>query len=242
MLDPMHRILRPLVQRLRLMISRGMVRALTTTEEGAERLTALLLDGELAQGIEMVQQFGMASNPPAGSDLVVLFPGGDRSLGLAVASEHRRSRPSLEQGEAALYSAQDKTSLDEDLPESILPDEETGDLPPLHGVYLKGGRAVNIYGAEASLTINGIPISINATGELVTITAPAAIMINSLYVPPLGEGGSRPASQTISADLVEIDADSLEITLGGKTFSFDSDGMPARIGTDTAGGDVIEEG
>ncbi len=49
-------------------------------------------------------EFGFASNPPAGSDAVVIFPGGARSNGVIIATGHQEHRlKDLQEGDAALY-------------------------------------------------------------------------------------------------------------------------------------------
>ncbi|WP_374572511.1 phage baseplate assembly protein V [Phenylobacterium sp.] len=48
--------------------------------------------------------FGFASNPPPGSDVVVIFPGGERSNGVGVAHGHQVYRlTGLKPGDAAVY-------------------------------------------------------------------------------------------------------------------------------------------
>ncbi len=54
----------------------------------------------------VVTTFGLASNPPAGADVVVLYQGGDRSKGLVIGHGHQASRPrGQKSGETTLYNA-----------------------------------------------------------------------------------------------------------------------------------------
>lgn len=226
------RFVAPIMQRIMLLVGRGIVRIIKT-ESVLPEIVAELLNGETHEHLHLMQHFGFASLPPAGSDCLAIFPGGDRSQGFIVATEDRRRRPGLEDGETAVYSAEDTQSPEAEIPEGIEPDEE-GNLPPLHRIEFKTGRIINLHGARFDLFINGRLLSVR--------TSEGAIMLNNVLIPPMEEGASRPTLHTIAGDMVEIEADSLRIKLGGKQFDFSSSNMPARIGVDTAGGDVIQEG
>jgi phage gp45-like len=239
------KLIEPLKQRVLLMIGRVLILAVKT-DGVLPQLTGELLQGEVNQGLTLMQHFGLASNPLPFSEGIAVFPLGDRSQGYVVATEDRRIRPSLDPGETALYSAEDVAA----------PGEEPA-AGPLHSIRLTSGRAIQAAGASATaiisgelnasalsstLTLNGIPLTFSSAGGVITISAPVPIVVNTTYNLPEGGGGSRPASQTLAADTLNIEADNLVIKLGGKTFSYTASGMPARIGTDTAGGDTIQEG
>lgn len=52
-------------------------------------------------------EYGFASNPPVGTDCVVLFVGGDRDNGIVIATNHKTYRlKNLQPGEAAIYDNQ----------------------------------------------------------------------------------------------------------------------------------------
>lgn len=56
-----------------------------------------------------VPEFGFTSNPPIGSDALVLHVAGDQSVGAVVATNHQPSRPTgLKAGESMLYSQDGK--------------------------------------------------------------------------------------------------------------------------------------
>ena len=76
------------------------------------QLTAL--EGETRGDIEHLQEYGFASVPQEGAEAVAVFPGGDRSHGLVIATGDRRYRlTGLESGEVALYTDQgDKVVLE----------------------------------------------------------------------------------------------------------------------------------
>jgi len=156
----LQRILRPLKQRIYLMIARGVLRAVFE-EKGQPQLTVRLLDGEDAQGLELLQPYGLASNPPLGADCLVLCPGGDRGLGIVLAIEDRRKRPKgLAEGEVAFYGpgdvlaqAEEPPELPELLPEGWPPepeepwdpeDPESPPPPARQRLSFKAGREIEI--------------------------------------------------------------------------------------------------
>lgn len=54
----------------------------------------------------VVQQFGLASNPPVGADAVLLSLNGDPSSGVVVGTNHQKYRPTGQQsGEMTIYNA-----------------------------------------------------------------------------------------------------------------------------------------
>lgn len=56
--------------------------------------------------LPIVQQFGFSSVPPAGSDVALLFLGGDKSNGAGVATNHQPTRPTGKlPGETMVYNA-----------------------------------------------------------------------------------------------------------------------------------------
>jgi phage baseplate assembly protein V len=65
---------------------------------------------EIKDDIPRLAEFGLTSMPPVGSDVVVLFLGGDRSNGAIVATGHQASRPKgLQVGETMLYCQDGKS-------------------------------------------------------------------------------------------------------------------------------------
>lgn len=61
---------------------------------------------EINDSVPILQQFGFASVPPSGSDVAVMFIGGDRSNGAGVATNHQGSRfRGKASGESVLFNA-----------------------------------------------------------------------------------------------------------------------------------------
>lgn len=95
--------LQRLYQRIVLSIGRG--RITTVNDAGPVQLVqATLNDREVRDTTPRVAEFGFASNPPAGADVILLFVGGERSNGVVIASNHQQSRPkNLQPGESMVF-------------------------------------------------------------------------------------------------------------------------------------------
>ncbi len=105
------RLLEPLRNRVAGMVARAVVN-LVDDSKRMQELQLQLLAGELIDGAERVQNYGLTSKPfpPSGdraAEAVVLFVGGGRDHPLVVAVDDRRHRPKdLADGESTLYDDQ----------------------------------------------------------------------------------------------------------------------------------------
>jgi phage baseplate assembly protein V len=98
------RLMRPMVNRLRLLVARGIITFIDPSG-GLQRLQTELLKDELRDGLEQFEGYGFTAHPPRGLEALVLFLGGDRSHGVVVAVGDRKFRlKGLEEGEVALYT------------------------------------------------------------------------------------------------------------------------------------------
>src|ERR1700739_272294 len=96
------RILAPLLRRLDMMISRGVLRA-TSDGEGVQTMQVGLLEDEVADSVERFQTYGLSSVPPNGGDALVCFVQGNRDHGVVLSVNDRGSRPrGLNAGEVIL--------------------------------------------------------------------------------------------------------------------------------------------
>lgn len=99
-----NRMLDPFKRKLCGMASRAVVR-LVSDGVRMQALQLGLLDGELADGVERFQNYGLTSHPHPGAEAAVIFLGADRGHGVAIAVDDRRYRlVSLQPGEVALYT------------------------------------------------------------------------------------------------------------------------------------------
>lgn len=84
---------------------RGKV-ARVQTGGGVQKIQVEGLDGETVQDLEHAENFGFTSNPPAGSDCVVVPLGGKTSHGIIVTTTNGAYRiTGLSDGETAVYNA-----------------------------------------------------------------------------------------------------------------------------------------
>lgn len=96
-------LLAPLRNRIANMIARAVVK-IVDDAGGLQVLQLGVLDGETRDAIERFQEYGFTSRPLAGAEAAVLFLGGRRDHGIAVAVDDRRHRlAGLAEGDAALY-------------------------------------------------------------------------------------------------------------------------------------------
>lgn len=83
---------------------RGVLQSISLSQR-VQRVNAEALAGEPLQDVELFQQFGFTSAPPAGTQLILLPLGGRTSASVVVATEHGAYRLQLNaQGEAAMYN------------------------------------------------------------------------------------------------------------------------------------------
>lgn len=88
-------------RRLQLMVAKGV-----GTVIGHEAIQAIVLDGETLNNIKRIEPYGLSYRPKPGCQPYLVFPGGDRSMGLALVIGDRRYQLMLEHGEVALHDDQ----------------------------------------------------------------------------------------------------------------------------------------
>lgn len=90
-------------RRIQLTVGKGRITAIDDSGT-AQKVQAQLNGLETRDGTPRLAEFGFTSNPPAKSDVVILFLAGNRSNGVAVATNHQPSRPTgLQPGETQVY-------------------------------------------------------------------------------------------------------------------------------------------
>ena len=91
------RLLKPLKDRIRLMVGKCVISACAGKTVDLSALT-----DETRDDVDFYQHFGFSSVPVKGSDGVVLFIGGSRDNGIVIAT--RGDRPDLQEGEVCVHS------------------------------------------------------------------------------------------------------------------------------------------
>ena len=86
------------------LFARGIIESVDD-EKGVQTLTVRLLNGERRRGVERMQSYGTSSVPLPNSEVLVSFPNGDRSAGIAQGTEDRATRmTALKPGEVGIYT------------------------------------------------------------------------------------------------------------------------------------------
>lgn len=88
----------------RILSGLGLARITATEDGGPTQVCQVDFGaGEVHDRRYRLAEYGFASRPKAGADAVVVFPAGDRSAGVVIATGDRRFRLHLEEGEVALH-------------------------------------------------------------------------------------------------------------------------------------------
>jgi phage baseplate assembly protein V len=131
------------------MIGRGVVKIVNDSLK-MQGMQVSMLSDETRDKIERVQNYGFTSVPKEGAEAVVLFLGGNRDHGIAIAVDDRRYRlKGLESGEVAIYT-------------------DEGD-----SVALKRDHKITVEAAGDALKPGEITINAKGTGCKVTVLADA---------------------------------------------------------------------
>lgn len=103
MIDTVNRLLAPLANRVRNMVSRAVVQVVDDAKKAQLMQLGILAD-EVKDDVERLQNYGFTSVPLDGAEAVVVFVGGKREHGIVIVTEDRRHRlRNLESGEVAVY-------------------------------------------------------------------------------------------------------------------------------------------
>lgn len=102
--DIMARLMKPLGDRLKGMVSRGALGRVNDST-GVQEVQVTTLDDEHPDKAERLQPYGMTSNPPAGAQCLVVHPSGDRGQPIVVVADSAEHRiKNIEVGEVAWYA------------------------------------------------------------------------------------------------------------------------------------------
>jgi phage baseplate assembly protein V len=181
-------------RRILTMIGRG--RKTTGDDSGNVQMLQVKLGAdEVRDKTPRLAEFGFASMPPDGADLVVLFIGGDRSNGVIIASGDIATRmKNLQPGESALYDSLGKhVYLKADQIEI-----DANNQP----VNVINATTVTV-GASGNVTVNcGANLTANVTGtatiaaQTVNVSASSSA---SVTTPAATVNGNLTVTGTISA-------------------------------------------
>lgn len=108
-MSALQRALRPLAQRIQLMLGRAVVQLVNDAAK-LQGLQITLLADEVRGDVERFQQYGMTSHPHPGAEAIAASVAGNRDHVVVLAVDDRRYRlMGLERGEVALYTDEGDT-------------------------------------------------------------------------------------------------------------------------------------
>jgi len=146
--------LRRIAQRIVMGLGFGRQSADTVEANGTPTVQAVLVNGEVRDGMPFMQHYGLCSRPVPGADLVTVFQAGDRMRGVVIASNDQRCRPkALQPGEVCLYHRSGSMIL--------LAQDGSISIAPSNG-KLSIGADVTVDGtivATGEVTGNGVALS-----------------------------------------------------------------------------------
>ncbi|MCX8500297.1 MAG: phage baseplate assembly protein [Alphaproteobacteria bacterium] len=102
MLDAINRMLQPIYNRMNLMIGRAVIAAVQN-KGGILLFDVKGLPLEEITDLDSYSHHGLISTPPVGAKLAVIFPGGNRSNGMAIAVKVEAIPSDAQNAEAGLY-------------------------------------------------------------------------------------------------------------------------------------------
>lgn len=140
-------------------------RVLRSDESNAlELLRVEGLQGQVHEDVERLGEFGVASRPPAGSQVILLPVLGSRARLVAIACEDRTSRPKdLEEGEGGSYSsggARVRCRVDGSI-ELEAPTGVVVTIDPIGGVTVDSPTNVTL-NAAGGVTVNAPAVTLGA--------------------------------------------------------------------------------
>lgn len=134
-------------RRIQLTVGKGRITAIDDSGT-AQKVQAQLNGLETRDQTPRLAEFGFTSNPPANSDVVILFLAGNRISGVAVATNHQSSRPTgLQPGEVQVYDLWGKS------------------------IYFTENNGIVIDAKNTPVTVNNATtVTVNASSEVVLNT------------------------------------------------------------------------
>lgn len=186
------RILDPLYRRILLMVGRGTL-SLTDDGRGTQRMQVALLDGETRDVADRIQQYGITSHPPAGSQVVVLNVGGQRDHPIIIGADNPAGRPTgLVAGEVMLWSGHGhRVHLQADGGTLITDDHG-------HRIHLKPGGDIDAEGRVITLKASDkvrleTPL-VEMTGAIASAAGMAGLTVQTPALNVTGEVQDRAAA------------------------------------------------
>lgn len=151
--DKIQKLNRSTRTRVFMMIARGAINVVKDVAGALRKVQGSFFADETLSNIDQYQEYGFTSHPPPGGECISVFIAGNRGGGLIIATEDRRYRIELEEGEVAIYSKFGASvKLDKD--DKITVDGTDVDVTASGSVVVDGAAVAGIkLGAAATLPV-----------------------------------------------------------------------------------------
>ena len=146
MISNFERLSRELRRRVMLMVGRAVL-TVVNDQTGLQTVQVEGLRGEVIDGAERMQIYGITSHPLKGADVLVLSVGGVRQHPVVLIDDRRHRVKGLAEGEVCIYTDED----------------ESGNM---HRILLKRGREIEMRSGDASVTIAGSSVTVDTNGSI----------------------------------------------------------------------------
>ena len=144
MISTFNGLSRELRRRVMLMVGRAVLTAVNDST-GLQTVQVEGLRGEVIDGAERMQLYGITSHPLKGADVLVLSVGGVRQHPVVLIDDRRHRVKELAEGEVCVYSHLD----------------EEGNL---HRILLNKDRGVEVHGVDVVVHASG-SVTVNCDGD-----------------------------------------------------------------------------
>ena len=158
MIATVRKIMADMERRVLLMVGRAVLTVVNDTT-GFQTVQVEALRGEVIDGAERMQLYGITSHPLRGADVLVLSVGGVRQHPVVLVDDRRHRVTGLAEGEVCIYTDED----------------ESGNM---HRILMKRGREIEMRSGDASVTISGNRVTVSTDG-VVTVDAGGAVEVNA---------------------------------------------------------------
>lgn len=223
------RALAPMKNRIMLMVGRAVIAAVK--DAGKIQVVQVKgLAGESLDGVPRMAEFGFSSNPPKGSDAVVVAVGSSRESLVVIATEHKQTRiKNLVSGESVIYT-DDGTKIHLKKNGQILVKTTTKVLIDTADVEITGNLKVlgTTHGVGAATFDDTVDAAKDITGAMnvkagINVQATALVQAAG-YSGPAGGGPSAPMVtsvpiQSTSTITTSSTITASDVTAGGTTMS-----------------------
>ena len=158
MISTFNGLSRELRRRVMLMVGRAVL-TVVNDSTGLQTVQVEALRGEVIDGAERMQLYGITSHPLKGADVLVLSVGGVRQHPVVLIDDRRHRVTGLAEGEVCIYTDED----------------ESGNM---HRILMKRGREIEMRSGDASVTIAGDRVTVSTDG-VVIVDAGGAVEVNA---------------------------------------------------------------